>query len=152
MLVLPGLRDIPLAGVLRSEIQEYLTKQIGKYVRDPQIRAQALIRISVFGEVGKTGYYQMPADAFASDAIMLAGGPKTDVAPSRTVVKRAGREIVSRDVFQGAVQGGLTLDQLNLQAGDEISVGGKGKSFPIIQILGSMGGIASTVYLFTRVF
>src|SRR5439155_16976889 len=87
VLVLPGLKDIPLAGVLRSEIQEYLTQQIGKYVRDPHVRAQALIRISVFGEVGKTGYYQMPADAFASDAIMLAGGPKTDVAPSRTVVK-----------------------------------------------------------------
>ena len=38
ILTLPGLPDIPLQGVLRSEAQEYLTKQLSRYIREPQVR------------------------------------------------------------------------------------------------------------------
>ncbi len=146
VLVLPGMKDIPLAGVLRSETQTYLTEQIGKYVRSAQVTADPMIRLSVFGAIGKPGYFQMSADLLASDAIMNAGGPNVPDAPKRTVIRRGDREIVSKEVFQAAVQGGLTLDQLNLQAGDEIYVGGKKKGVAILPVLGAVSGLVSSIY------
>lgn len=146
VLVLPGMKDIPLAGVLRSETQTYLTEQIGKYVRSPEVTAEPMIRLSVFGAIGKPGYFQMSADLLASDAIMSAGGPNTPDAPKKTVIRRGNREIVSREVFQVALREGLTLDQLNLQAGDEIYVGGKTKGVSILPIFGAFSGIISSIY------
>src|SRR6185369_13358530 len=40
VLSLPGIPEIPLKGVLRSEDKDYLTTQIGKYLREPQVRVR----------------------------------------------------------------------------------------------------------------
>lgn len=122
MLSLPGVPDIPLRGILRSEAQDYLTTQLRNYVRDPSVRVQALIRMSILGAVAKQGFYQVPADLLVSDAMMLAGGPLGSADPRQTFVRRAGNEILSKEEVQAAIIGGRTLDQLNLRAGDELVV------------------------------
>src|SRR5262245_29333227 len=65
VLSLPGLPDIPLKGVLRSEARDYLTGKLATYIKDPQVRVRTTIRLSVFGSVGRPGFYQVPADALA---------------------------------------------------------------------------------------
>ena len=152
VLALPGIPDIPLQGVLRSEAQDYLSKELAKYVRNPQVRVRTMIRLSVFGSVGKPGFYQVPADGLASDAIMVAGGPIQDADPAKAFVRRAGVEIWPREAFQDAIRRGLTLDQLNLRAGDEVVLDPRkrptGRS--VWTILGGVTGLVGSVYFFTR--
>jgi hypothetical protein len=154
ILSLPGLPDIPLKGVLRSEARDYLAAQIGKYVREPQLRVRTMIRISIFGSVGKPGFYQVPADALATDAFMLAGGPAGGANPNKAFVRRGNEEIWPKDAFREAMQRGLTLDQLNLRAGDELVLDPRavGTGFNPYIILGTVGMITSTVYLIQRIF
>ena len=153
VLALPGIPDIPLQGVLRSEAQDYLTKELAKYVRNPQLRVRTMIRLSVFGSVGKPGFYQIPADVLATDAIMAAGGPAPDANPAKSFVRRAGVEIWSPEAFQDAIRRGLTLDQLNLRAGDEIVLDPRkrpGGGFNPWAIIGAIGALTSTYYLISR--
>jgi hypothetical protein len=154
VLSLPGLPDIPLQGVLRSEAQEYLTKQLSRYIREPQVRVRTKIRLNVFGSVGRPGYYQVPADVRADDAIMQAGGPAPEADPKKIFVRRGTTEIWSQEALLEAMRQGLTLDQLNLRAGDELVLDPQkrpsGVSF--FTIVGAIGGLASTVYFFAQIF
>jgi protein involved in polysaccharide export with SLBB domain len=153
VLSLPGLPDIPLQGVLRSEARDYLTTQLSRYIRDPQVRVRTMIRLSVFGSVGKPGFYQIPADVLATDAIMAAGGPAFDADPSKTFVRRGATEIWTREALQDAIRRGLTLDQLNLRAGDELVLDPRKRAggTSVWTVLGSLGGVMSTIYFITRV-
>lgn len=153
VLSLPGLPDIPLQGVLRSEAQEYLTKQLSRYVRDPQVRVRTKIRLSILGSVGAPGFYQVPADVLATDAFMAAGGLTADADPAKVQVRRGTDVIWQREALQEAMRQGLTLDQLNLRAGDEMVLDLRkrpGTSF--LAIAGAIGGLASTVYFLSNIF
>ena len=151
VLVLPGLPEVPLKGVLRAEVREHLTEHLKKYIRDPQVHAQSLIRLSIFGAVGKPGFYQVPAEQLAGDAIMqAAGGPSQNADPHRTTVRRNGVEIWSKEAFQEAMVQGVTLDKLNLRAGDEIVVGER-KHTNLRSVLFVIPVATSFVYLMTRI-
>jgi protein involved in polysaccharide export with SLBB domain len=152
VLILPGLPEVPLQGILRAEVPSHLTTHLKKYLRDPQVYAQTLIRLSIFGAVGKPGFYQVPAEQLAGDAIMqAAGGPSANADPHKTTVRRNGVEIWSKEAFQEALVQGVTLDKLNLRAGDEIIVGTK-KSFNPLQYVYVVTATSSLFFLATRIF
>src|SRR5258707_5389528 len=73
-LTLPVIGNVPLEGVLRSELQDYLTHRLAQNLRDPDVRTRAFVRLSIQGAVTHPGYYGVPADAPLSDALMAAGG------------------------------------------------------------------------------
>ena len=130
---LPNIGDIPLTGVKRADIQSYLTRAIGKYVRDPIVHAQALVRIAVLGAVGRPGFYTLPSDMLLSDVVMSAGGPAGNADLNRTVVKRGSEEVLTKEQVASALSAGETLDQLNVAPGDQLVVGEKpGSSFDTI--------------------
>lgn len=130
-LSLPGLPPVSLQGVLRSEIGPHLTREIARYVKDPQVTVQgAYIRVAILGSVGKPGYYTLPADNLLTDAIMTAGGPGGTPDMSKSSVRRAGREVIDGKEIQLAIENGESLDQLNLHGGDELVIGGKRGSNP----------------------
>ncbi len=144
VLSLPGMPDIPLQGVLRSEAQEHITAELRKQMRDPQVQVQTNIRIAISGAVARAGFYQVPADLMPTDAIMtIAGGYAGNAQLDHTTVRRQGREIWSREAFQDALLRGMTLDQLNLRTGDEMLV--KAKSSSKGQTIMAVLGAASTV-------
>ncbi len=155
LLALPGVGDISLKGVLRSEVPAYLTTELKKYVKDPTVHAQTTMRLSFLGGVGRPGFYQVPAEQLIGDAIMAAGGP-AGVDPSDTKIERNGQDVLTKESFRQAVIEGRTLDQLNLRAGDEVIVGGKRNMNPqggtfLRTILPLVGAITSLTYLATRV-
>lgn len=157
VLALPGLGPISLRGVLRSEVPEYLTTELKKYLKNPTVTAQTTIRLSFVGGIGRPGYYQMPSEILVDSAIMAAGGPAAGSDPNKTKVQRNGLEVLSKDAFRQALVEGRTLDQLNLRAGDEILVGGTrvvgqpGGSFLRV-VLPVMGAVGSISYFVARVF
>jgi hypothetical protein len=132
---LPGMKDISMRGVLRSEAQDYLSGEIARYVKDPVVKVRSLIRISLLGGVNKPGFYQLDADMFLSDAIMAAGGINGGTDLKKSTIKRGTDEIVKKEEFAVAVRAGRTLDQLNLRAGDEIELGVKkqGSAYQTLQ-------------------
>jgi polysaccharide export outer membrane protein len=153
VLQLAGLGDISLAGVKRADVQKYLTQQIGKFIRDPIVHATPLIRFSVLGEVGKPGFYTMPSDVLLSDVVMRAGGPTGNADLARTVVKRGGEEVISRQEVSNALSAGLTLDQLHVAPGDEMVVGEKPRSGfdTAVRVLGvAIPLLTLAVYLHSR--
>ena len=143
---------ISLAGVLRSEIASHLQKEIGRFIRDPVVRATAQMRLSVIGAVGSPGFYTMPAETLLGDAIMMAGGPAGTTFEDLRI-ERGGQRLYEGEVVQEALREGLTLDQLNLQAGDQIvlptpSTG----NFVMGTLLPILGAIGSLSFLIVSIF
>jgi polysaccharide export outer membrane protein len=151
-LVLPDIGDVPLAGVLRSELQEHLTAQLGRFVRNPTVRVRSLIRLEVLGLVAAPGFYAIPSDVLVTDALMLAGGPAPDADIDRVRLQR-GREVLwEGDRLRAAVIEGRTLDQLGVRAGDGIFVPEKRPRFAGFRdVLVVVSGVASLVYVANRI-
>lgn len=122
MLPLPNMDDLPLEGVLRSELNAKLSSHLAKYVRDSSVRAVPLLRVAVLGQVGRPGFYYTPADVLLSDVLMLAGGPAGDANLNDMTIRRSGETIWNAQDTRTAVTDGLSLDRLHLRAGDEIYV------------------------------
>jgi protein involved in polysaccharide export with SLBB domain len=122
VITLPGMGPIPLAGVLRSELEEHLTRELATYLRDPVVEASSLIRIAVLGRVGQQGFYTMPASLLVEEALMLAGGPAPEADLDEAEILRGDRVIWEDDALQRAIVEGRTLDQLSLRAGDRIMI------------------------------
>jgi protein involved in polysaccharide export with SLBB domain len=152
-ITLPSIPDISLHGVLRSDVEQYLTVQLSKYLREPTVEAVALIRVAILGSVGRPGFYAVPAQTLLSDVIMIAGGPSSTADTRKIDVHRQSTELLNRDETQAAIAYGTTIDRLNIQGGDEIRVGDK-SSF-----LTSFQGVSALiitplalVFAITRVF
>ena len=124
-ILIPNVAEFPLNGVLRSELQGYMTQQLARFYRAPTVVTKAFIRLAVFGDVANPGFYQLPADQLLGAAIMSAGGPTQTTKMEASQVMRGGQVLRNSEVVRDALARGLTLDQFNLQAGDEIRLGTK---------------------------
>lgn len=122
MLPLPRMDDLPLEGVLRSELNDALSHHLARYLRDSTARATPMLRVAVLGQVGRPGYYYTPADVLLSDVLMQAGGPAGDANLNGMTIRRGGETIWNAEDTRTAVTDGLSLDRLHLRAGDEIYV------------------------------
>jgi hypothetical protein len=148
VLSVKGLPDIPLRGVLRSEIEPYLRDQIGRYIKDAQVKARATVRLSIIGGVTKPGFYQLDADMMLSDAVMSAGGIVAGAEFKRSVVHRGEEKLIQKEDFAKALADGRSLDQLNLRAGDVIEIGVKParSTYATISTIAIIPGLILSVY------
>lgn len=114
--------EVPVGGVLRSEIGEHLAVELSQFIREPDVRASGLVRLAILGSVGRPGFYTMPAETVLSDAIMAAGGPSQNANVDQVRIRRGPERIMDGEQTRLALQQGLTLDQLNIQGGDQVNV------------------------------
>jgi protein involved in polysaccharide export with SLBB domain len=152
---LPDVGSIPLAGVLRSELTDYLTRRIGQFVRNPVVRSKSLIRLSVLGGVGKPGYYTVPTQALVSDVLMQAGGPTSEAKLLDTRIERGKETLYGGEQLQQAIAQGRTLDALSLQAGDRIVVPTKGTAAgtqSTIQLISLLVTLPVAIFGLTKIF
>lgn len=145
-LALPGVGNIDMAGVLRSEVEEFMTAQLAQYIRDPVVRVESTMRLTISGSVGQPGFYSLPPDRALTDAIMLAGGPGALAQLRGIYIERGTAQIWSGEYLQQAIADGRTLDQLSLQAGDHIVVPLQQQPF-ILRYLPVWSGVLSAVAL-----
>jgi protein involved in polysaccharide export with SLBB domain len=122
VLVLPSIGEIGLGGVLRSELQSALMREVGRYIRNPSLQARPMIRISVLGEVAQPGYYVVSTESLVTDALMLAGGPNARARLDGMRIQRGAERVWDPAELQTAIVEGRTLDQMALRAGDQIVV------------------------------
>lgn len=149
-----GLPPVTLTGVLHAELSEYLTQQLARYFRDPNVQAYPLLRVAIFGPVGSPGYYSLPADLLLSDAIMSAGGPGSSAKMDESVVKRGEVEIIDKREVQRALVYGYTLSQMNIRDGDAIHVGGSTQRnwTNVLRAVSIAVGLGFTVHRITKGF
>lgn len=120
--VIEQMGTISLHGVLRSELEEHMTQQLRRYIQDPIVHAQSLIRLSVQGAVGSPGFYVFPSDMLLQDVLMSAGAPARDADLEDISVRRGSETVLEGEEVRIALDEGRSLDQLDLRAGDEIQV------------------------------
>jgi protein involved in polysaccharide export with SLBB domain len=121
-ITLPRMGQISLAGVLRSELEAHLTKELARYIHNPRVRATSLIRLSFLGGAGAVGFYTVPADMLLTEALMHAGGLAANADIDNMRIERSGVVLWEGEEIQTVLAEGRTLDQLNLRAGDQIVV------------------------------
>ncbi|HEX6307112.1 MAG TPA: SLBB domain-containing protein [Longimicrobiales bacterium] len=125
-IVLPDLSttatQVPLHGVLRSELQQHMHEFISRYIRNPVVHARSLIRLEIMGAVGNPGFYTLPSDMIFSDALMAAGGVGATGDLEKIRIERDGEVIWEKEYVREAIRDGRTLDQLSVRAGDGIYV------------------------------
>jgi polysaccharide biosynthesis/export protein len=152
-LTLPVLGAIPLAGVTRAGIQAYLTGQLARFIKAPVVRARALIRVSVLGEVARPGFYAVPTDLVLADALMIAGGPTHDANVADMRVERSGDRLAAAAIRK-ALSRGSTLDELGLHSGDGVLVPRQPRhdTEGTVRTLAILLTIPATIFGLTRVF
>ena len=122
VLTLPVIGAIPLAGVQRADVESYLTKQLGRFLKEPVLHAKGLVRLSILGEVEHPGFYAVPADEVIGDALMVAGGPTRNAKVGDWRIERNGERVWDGDPLRQAIARNMTIDQMNLHTGDQIVV------------------------------
>ena len=156
VLTLATIGDVPLRGVLRSELKTHLTQYLGRFLRDPIVRARGLVRISIMGAVGRPGFYTFPGEVNLTDAIMAAGGPAGNANIDAIRVERGDSRVWEGDRLQQAMIEGLTLDQLDVRDGDRILIpqgsGGLGGAKSTLRAFTLLLSIPATIFALSRIF
>ncbi|MCU0622218.1 MAG: polysaccharide biosynthesis/export family protein [Gemmatimonadales bacterium] len=150
-IVAPNIEPVSVKGVLRSELEEHLTKEVARYVRNPTVTARSLVRLAVSGAVARPGFYDLPPESPASDAIVAAGGLTGDGDVQKTVVRRTAVELYNRDQMREFYVRNTSLDQMGLHTGDEFVVGRRG-SANLLPIVAAITGVAFAVAAFAGLF
>ncbi|MCC6316232.1 MAG: polysaccharide biosynthesis/export family protein [Gemmatimonadaceae bacterium] len=118
----PGLPVMSLRGVLDSELTAHLTKELSRYLKNPQVTATGLIRLSVMGGIGKPGFLTVPIDQLVTDVVMASGGPAQSGKFEDAIVKRGSATYLNKRQFADAVRQGKTVGDVSLRDGDEIFI------------------------------
>jgi hypothetical protein len=147
---IPPLGEVSVEGVLRSEIRSHLTDEVSRFIREPVVRANGLMRVSVLGAVGNPGFFSMPAETVLGEAIMVAGGPSGNANLEAVQIRRGPTLLMEDEAVSEAFRQGMTLDQLNLQAGDLIEVPPRRGVLATLSII--TGVLGSLSFLVWRIF
>lgn len=123
ILEIPSLASISLRGVLRSELHDLLVREIGRYIKQPEIRVSSLVNLAVFGAVARPGFYAVAPDSPLTDVLMTAGGPTPAVDMTRSHIVREGAEYVTSTQLGHFLDTNSTLDDMGVQSGDQIMIG-----------------------------
>ena len=151
-LSLPVVGTISLRGVLRSELEDHLTKEVGRYIRQPVLRASSLIRVSIQGSVARPGYYSLPTGSSLSDALMAAGGTAPTAKIAKLRIDRDGRPFMEGDPLQRAIAEGRTFEEVDLRGGDQFVVPDRrGSAETTLKIIGVALSIPVTIFTLIRI-
>jgi protein involved in polysaccharide export with SLBB domain len=147
MLPLPNLPAVSLHGVLDSELEPYLTRELQRYIKQVSLDATPVVRISLIG-FPQSNFFTVPVDASITDVITAAGGwgPATAVAHDKAVVRRSGEVIMDAKSTAEAIRLGKTVGDMAMRNGDELYVPDRASSqFPWQAVMAVIGA-ATTVY------
>lgn len=143
------LGDMSLLGVLRSELTDSVAKRVARYYRNEVVHVTPLLRLSIGGAVTRPGAYYLPTDAPLSD-LLAQSGRDGNADPQNIVVRRGEVVVWAKDDVQSALQDGLTLQQLNLEPGDELVVGARNQHAWVLPVVEGGLSIIGLAMMFVR--
>lgn len=147
---LPGVGLVQLAGVTRDGIEAHLRTALTRVIREPVVRAKLLVRLAVLGEVARPGFMTLPSDALLSDAITMAGGLTTTADMRKVKLSRRGTLTHDGNAVRDALATGRTLDDLRVEAGDQMLIPRGPDSERTVRIIGLLVAIPLTAFALMR--
>ena len=149
-----GIRDVALAGVLRSELTAKLRSDIIEISRNTtRVSARPLLRLAVFGSVTNPGYLSLPPETTVDQLINAAGGPSGTADMGRVTLERADTVLLTNDAVRTAIAQGRTVEALGLADGDALVVPDKGQPMNAqakVQLFMSLVFPILTIFVFRR--
>ena len=148
VLPLPNIPPITLHGVLDSELEPHLTKELLKYIKKVSLEATPLVRVSLLG-FPQSNFYTVPVDLAITDLISLAGGwgSTSAVVPNKAVIKRSGEVFLDSKATAEAVRLNKTVGDMALRDGDEFYVPDKASSNRLQTVMGVLGALGSLFWI-----
>jgi protein involved in polysaccharide export with SLBB domain len=122
ILPVPGIREVRLYGVLRSELTPRLVRDLGEVVRQVQVSAQPLLRIAVLGQVVTPGFQAVSAETLIDQLITLAGGPTAGAGMDAIQLTRGDTVLMTGAQVSASIAEGRTLGALDVRDGDTFVV------------------------------
>jgi polysaccharide export outer membrane protein len=117
---IPGLGDVPVAGLDPYEVKNRLREQlIARGNLEPSLSVQLLLRVAVLGEVRQPGPYSVEPGASLLQLLSRAGGPTERADMTRAQVVREGRAVTVD--LQSALSGSVT-GRYVLNSGDVLYI------------------------------
>lgn len=148
MLPLANVAEISLQGVLDSELEPFLTKELLRYIKRVSLTATPLVRISLLG-FPNANFYTVPVDQAITDVIAAAGGWGPQAAHDKAVVRRAGKLLLDARSTADAVRLGKTVGDMSLRDGDELFVPDKASAgFNLQQGLAIVSTLTTVYFIF----
>ncbi len=143
----PLYREVSVAGVPLSVVEERLRTFLSRYEQNPQFVIQPMVRIIVGGEIRSPNIYKVPPETTIAQAVAAAGGPTERGRLDRLRIIRDRQEIMvdlSRPDSDAAL--------LQIRSGDQILIGRRGiNPLTIIgPVASTIGAAAAIVGIFTR--
>jgi protein involved in polysaccharide export with SLBB domain len=141
-----------LAGVLRFELNDHITRAVNKEYSGVQLRTSHMMSLSITGEVTEPGYRAVSQDTPLRDAVLPQGAMTSQADVNKIVIRRDGTVIYGSDTTRAAMQSGKTIEDLGLVHGDEIEVGMKRQTnwYNIVQIASGGLGLILGIYSLVR--
>jgi protein involved in polysaccharide export with SLBB domain len=119
---LRGIRDVTLSGVLRSELEPLVRREVTALILDARVSARPLMRVAVLGAVGRPGYLAVTSESTLDQLLTLSGGPSPNAGVDRATVMRADTLLLGAKEVVRAFAAGSTIEDLALADGDVLSV------------------------------
>jgi polysaccharide export outer membrane protein len=143
----PLYREVQVAGVPLSVVEDRLRTFLTKYVTNPQFVIQPLVKVIVGGEVKSPNVYPVPPETTVQQVVAMAGGP-TDRGKMDDVHMIRDRQEIRVDLSRADTDAAL----LQIRSGDVILVGRQRTGFiEFIAPLTSTIAAVTTLYaLLTR--
>ncbi len=120
-----GLPDVSLTGVLRSELDERMNSHVARFLRNATVRTSLLTRIAIQGAIRTPGFYYVDPDRPVSDLVMVSGGPAELANLNEVEISRGTAKVLTTKDSKRAIKEGRTLEQLDVQSGDEVRIPAK---------------------------
>ena len=120
---LPYLGKIKASDRNIDSLKQEIYNKYSDLYRNPELTILPLVRVNIFGEVNKPGYYYVTGTDKLADLIAKAGGTTPEASLGNITITRDGKEL---DVDgEKIIEKGNKLDDIGLQSGDQIYVGRK---------------------------
>lgn len=148
MLPLPNLPPISLQGVLDSELEAHLTKELLRYIKEVTLEATPLVRIALLG-FPQSNFMTVPVDQSITDVITAAGGwgNTSQVAVNKLVVRRGGEVIMDAKATAEAVRMGKTVGDMAIRDGDELFLPDKASGFSWQNVMTAVSAVAGAIWM-----
>ena len=149
MLPLPNIAPISLQGVLDSELETHLTKELERYIKEVTLTATPLVRMSLLG-FPQSNFFTVPVDQAITDVIAAAGGwgSPASSAIDKAVVRRGGEVVMDAKSTAEAIRLGKTVGDMAMRDGDELYLPDKASStFNWQTAIGAVSAITGIYFL-----
>jgi polysaccharide export outer membrane protein len=138
-------RKFSVANVPLRLAENSLREFLKRFEANPEFVMEALLRVSIGGEVARPNLYQLRPGTTLTQAIALAGGPTERGRRDRVTLRRDG---TSRTISVTSPESGVT--QLRVRSGDEIIIERQRAVFreviaPVATIIGATAAVLNVM-------